>query len=48
VSDELDWHGIAAGLAYEAQGTDERRYVIAAAGHAWTVDLLIDGEYATE
>lgn len=42
------WRKVAADLVYEAHGDGNRRYVIAADGKAWTIDLLIDGECATE
>lgn len=44
----MNWHETAPGLIYEANGDSGRRYVIAADGDHWTLDLLIEGEYATE
>jgi ABC-type sugar transport system substrate-binding protein len=48
VSLRLEWHETAPGLLFEASGAGGRRYVIAADGDNWTLDFLIDGEYATE
>lgn len=48
MSRELKWHETAPGLLYEAIGNAGRRYVISAAGCNWTLDLLIDREYAAE
>ena len=35
-------------LLYEASGDSGRRYIIAADGDNWTLDLFIDGEYQAE
>ncbi len=48
VSQRLEWRETAPGLLYEAAGDGGRRYVIAAAGQNWTLDLLVDGEYQSE
>lgn len=48
VSQHLEWHETAPGLLYEAQGDTGRRFVVAADGDAWTLDLLIDGEYESK
>lgn len=45
VSQRLEWHETASGLIYEAAGDSGRRFIVAADGRAWTLDLFIDSEY---
>jgi hypothetical protein len=44
----LEWHEIAPGLLYEAEGDSGRRYVVAFDGERWTLDLFQHSEYEAE
>jgi hypothetical protein len=44
----LEWRETAPGLLCDAEGQGDRRFIIAFDGEQWTLDLVVNSEFASE